>query len=101
MAVKGFNFTGEATALVAFDHADNFGELVLIPSLPGRFASGAPFLPVMHVEPLNVADARRRLHLCFALHQDGLDVPTLNADRDRQFVKANAWISRRVFGEER
>ena len=39
-----------------------------------RLPRGAPLFPVVHVEPLDVTDVHRRLHVLLALDDDGLDV---------------------------
>src|SRR5206468_3376167 len=82
VAVERLDLAGEAPALVALHDPDDLGEFGLIPFLPRRIASRALLLPVVHVEPLDVADACRRLHLGLALDEDGLDVAALDADGD-------------------
>ncbi len=54
----------------------------------------------MHVEPLDVADAGGRLHLGLALDKDGLDVATLHANGDGDFIKADAGIAGGMLREE-
>ncbi len=52
-----------------------------------------PFLPVVHVEPLDVADAGGRIHLGLALDEDGLDVAAPRADGDGDLIEAHAGIA--------
>ena len=95
-----FDLTGKAPALVALHDRDDFSEFGLIPWLPRCLARGAPFLPVVHVEPLDVADAERRLHLPLALDEDGLDVAALHADGDGDLIEADAGVAGGMFREE-
>ena len=100
MAVERFDLAGKAPAFVALHHPDDLGEFGLIPLLPRRLARRAPLLPVVHVEPLDVADAGRRLHLRLALDEDGLNVAALHADGDGDFVEADAGVAGGMFREE-
>ena len=54
----------------------------------------------MHVEPLDVADAGRQLHLLLALDEAALDVSALRADGDADFIEADAGIAGGMFREE-
>ena len=96
-----FDFTGKAAALVALHDGDDFSEFGLIPLLPRRFVCGVTFFPVVHVEPLDVADAWRRLHLALALDEDGLDVAAFDTDGDGDFVEADAGVAGGMLREER
>ena len=100
MAVERFDLTGKAAAFVALHDADDLGELGLIPLLPRRLARGAPLFPVVHVEPLDVADVHRRLHLLLALDEDGLDVAALHADGDGDLIAADAGVAGGMLREE-
>src|ERR1051325_228058 len=100
MAVECFDFAGKAAAFIALNYPDDFGEFGLIPLLPRRLAGGAPLFPVVHVEPLNVADAHRRLHLLLALDKYGLDVAALHSYGDGDFIAAHAGVAGGIFREE-
>jgi hypothetical protein len=107
VAAECFDLTSKAAAFVALHDADDFGEFGLIPGLPGiqllrpsARANFFPLLPVVHVEPLDVADAGGRLHLGLALDEDGLDVPALHADGDGDFIKADAGVAGGMLREE-
>ena len=56
--------------------------------------------PAGHVEPLDVADRHRRLHLVFRLHQDGGEVAVPHAERQRDLVEADAALAHRVARQE-
>ena len=95
-----FDFAGKAPALVALHNGDDFSKLGLIPLLPRRLACSAAFFPVVHVEPLDVADAGRRFHLALALDEDGLDVAAFGADGDGDLVEADAGVTGGMLREE-
>src|SRR5205823_2008515 len=97
---KLFDLPSKAAALLTLYHAENLGELLLIPPATVGAAEVALLPPVMHVQPLDVADAGRRLHLRLALHQDGLDVASPHPNGDSNLVKAHARIACRVSGEK-
>ena len=48
-----------------------------------------------------MADAGRRLHLLFALDEVGLDVALFDANRDADFIEADAGVAGGMLGEER
>lgn len=100
MAVERFYLAGKAAAFLALHHPDDLGELDLIPLLPRRLARGALILPFVHIEPLDVADVHRRLHLLLALYEDGLDVAALHADGESNLVEADAGVAGGVLREE-
>ena len=111
MAVERFDLTGKAAAFVALHHPGNLGKLGLIPLLPRFFFSGAglwsgtqatiaPLFPVVHVEPLDMADVHRRLHLLLALDEDGLDVAALHADGYGDLIAADTGVAGGMFREE-
>ena len=100
MAVERLDLSGEAAAFVALHHPDDLGELGLIPFLPCGLVPSPPLFPVVHVEPLDVADVHRRLHLLLALDEDGLDVSALHANGDGNLIAADAGITGGVFREE-
>jgi hypothetical protein len=122
MAVERFDFTGKAAAFVALHDAHDLGELGLIPFFPLGFGGGlmlgsetqatvlgsetqatllgsetqatvTPLFPVVHVEPLDVANVDRRLHLLLALDKDRLDVAALHADGDGDFIATDAGVA--------
>jgi hypothetical protein len=46
----------------------------------------------VHVEPLDMADVYRRLNVCLALNEDGLDITALDTDCDGDLVTADAGV---------
>src|SRR3972149_4452215 len=100
MFLECFDFAGKAQALIAFHNGDDFSKFFLIPFIPLRSASVAPLFPVVHVEPLDVADAGWRGDLLFALHEDGLNITALRADGDGDLVEAYAGVAGGMFREE-
>jgi hypothetical protein len=101
MFFESLDFAGKAPALLALHDADDLGKFGLIPFLPRRLARVALLFPVLHVEPLDVADAGRRPHLLLALDEDGLDVAAFGADGNGDLVKADAGVTGGILRKER
>lgn len=105
-----FDPTGEAAAFVALHNANDLDELCLITSFPWFISAGESVFacrhravrgpPVVHIEPLDMADVHRRLHLRLALDEDGLDVAALHAQRDGDLFTAHAGVTGGMFGKE-
>ena len=100
VALELFNLTGKASAFVALHDAYDLGEALLIPRAPILLCDVAFHPPVVHIEPLGVANAGRRLHVLFAFDEDGLDVALFDTNRDADLVEANAGVAGGMFREE-
>src|SRR5258708_37790950 len=72
VAAERSNLAGEATPFVAFENADDFREFCCIPRFVPCLAA---LVPLVHVEPLNVADIDRRFYLWFLFDQYRSGVP--------------------------
>ena len=92
----GFQVLDLAAETVGFRIGEQVQDGALLLLIPGVVLGR----PVGHVEPLDVADRDRRLHLVLRLDQDGGEVAVPHAERQRDLVEAHAVFANGVTGEE-
>jgi hypothetical protein len=90
---KFLDLASEALDVRTFEQCEDFLELGAIPLLPCAAALSVMLLPVLHVEPFDVADRDRWTHFLLCFDENRRDGAALDIYCNRKLIEAYARLS--------